>query len=237
VNNERILFVLTNHDRLGPAGDISADKTGFHLAEAARPWAVLTQAGYAIELASPKGGKAPIDPSSRDLDDEVNARFMSDANMATQIDNTHALKDVQLGDYDAIYFPGGHGTMWDFPESDDIQSAIRTMYEDGKVVAAVCHGPAAFVNVKLSDGSWFVNGKTLSTFTDEEERAVEKDSIMPFLLEKKLISRGAKIAKAGNFEKSVSIDQRVVSGQNPASAQGVGEGIRDLLEKQKSKAA
>lgn len=237
MNNQKILFVLTNHDRLGPASDTSADKTGFHLAEAARPWAVLTEAGYAIDLASPKGGKAPIDPSSRDLDDEVNARFMSDANMASQIGNTHALKDVQLGDYAAIYFPGGHGTMWDFPESADIQSAIRTMYEGGKIVAAVCHGPAAFVNVKLSNGSWLVNDKTLSTFTDDEERAVEKDSIVPFLLEKKLRERGAKIEKAGNFEKSVSSDQRIVTGQNPASARGVGEAIRDLLEARKVKAA
>ena len=237
MSKKKVLFVLTGHDRLGAAEDASADETGFHLAEAARPWNVLTKAGYAVDLATPKGGKAPIDPSSRDLDDDDNARFISDVKMKSQLKDTRALKDVRLGDYQAIYFPGGHGTMWDFPESKDIQSAIRTMYEDGKVVAAVCHGPAAFVNVKLSDGSWLVNGKTLSTFTDEEERAVEKDSIVPFLLEEKLKERGAKIDKAGNFEKSVSSDQRIVTGQNPASARGVGEAIRDLLEARRAEAA
>jgi len=237
VSNKKVLFVLTGHDRLGPAGDASADKTGFHLAEAARPWDVLTRAGYSVDLATPKGGRAPIDPSSHDLDDDDNARFMQDDSIKSQLADTAALRDMKLDDYSAIYFPGGHGTMWDFPESADIQSAIRTMYEGGKIVAAVCHGPAAFVNVKLSNGSWLVNDKTLSTFTDDEERAVEKDSIVPFLLEKKLRERGAKIEKAGNFEKSVSSDQRIVTGQNPASARGVGEAIRDLLEARKVKAA
>ncbi|MDX1508395.1 MAG: type 1 glutamine amidotransferase domain-containing protein, partial [Woeseiaceae bacterium] len=125
----------------------------------------------------------------------------------------------------------------DLPENGDVQSAVRTMYEDGKVVAAVCHGPAAFVNVKLSDGSWLVNGKTLSTFTDDEERAVEKDEIVPFLLENKLRERGATIDKAENFEASVSVDQRIVTGQNPASARGVGEAIRDLIKERDAKAA
>ena len=237
MSSNRVLFVLTGHDRLGQAGDSSANKTGFHLAEAARPWSVLSEAGFTVDLATPTDGKAPIDPSSMNLDDADNARFLSDERISSQLEDTPALADRNLGDYAALYFPGGHGTMWDLPENDDVQSAIRTMYEDGKVVAAVCHGPAAFVNVKLSDGSWLVNGKTLSTFTDDEERAVEKDEIVPFLLEKKLRERGATIDKAENFEASVSVDQRIVTGQNPASARGVGEAIRDLIGKRDAKAA
>ena len=230
MNNEKVLFVLTGHDRLGPAGDESADPTGFHLAEAARPWAVLTDAGYTVDFATPEGGKAPIDPSSKDMDDEDNARFMNDPRIAAVLENTPALADFDLDDYRAIYFPGGHGTMWDLPDNEAVQTAVREVFEAGKVVAAVCHGPAAFVNVKLSDNSWLVEGRKLSVFTDEEEREVEKASIVPFLLANKLEERGATIDKAENFEKAVSVDGCLVSGQNPASARGVGEAMRDLLK-------
>ena len=237
MKERKVLFVLTNHDRLGPSTDADADKTGFHLAEAARPWAVLTEAGIAVDLATPRGGKAPIDPSSCDLDDEHNAAFLEDDRIESLLEDTPALRDVKLDDYEAIYFPGGHGTMWDLPDNADVKSAIRDMYENGKVIAAVCHGPAAFVNVRLSDGSWLVSGKTVSVFTDEEEKAVEKHEIVPFLLAETLEKRGARIDKADNFEKSVSVDQRIVTGQNPASARGVGESIRDQLEKLRARAA
>ncbi len=237
MQHRKVLFVLTGHDRLGKAGDTSADKTGFHLAEAARPWDVLSEAGYTVDFATPAGGAAPIDPSSRDLDDADNAKFMRDERVKKQLEDTPALVKLDLSQYAALYFPGGHGTMWDLPDNDDVQRAAREMYEDGKVVAAVCHGPAALVNVKLSDDRWLVDGKTLSVFTDAEEKAVEKDSIVPFLLGSKLAERGAKLAEADNFEKSVSVDGRLVTGQNPASARGVGEAIRDLLKEQRAKAA
>ena len=237
MRERKILFVLTGHDRLGPAGDESAPKTGFHLAEAARPWAVLSQAGFAVDFATPAGGAAPIDPGSRDTDDPDSARFLGDTRIARTLENTPALGDVALEDYDAIYFPGGHGTMWDLPDSTAVQDAVRTMYEDGKVVAAVCHGPAALVNVKLSDGSWLVSGRTVSVFTDEEEKAVDKDSAVPFLLASKLEERGATIAKADNFESSVSVDGRLVTGQNPASATALGERIRDLVKQRVADAA
>lgn len=237
MKNRKVLFVLTGHDRLGNAGDPSAERTGFHLAEAARPWRVLTDAGFQVDLATPKGGEAPIDPSSRDLDDRDNADFMKDASIKAQLAKTRALTDVDLKSYDAIYFPGGHGTMWDLPDDEGVHNAVRALFEDGKVVGAVCHGPAALVNVKLSDGSWLVNGKTLSVFTDQEEKTVKKDGIVPFLLASRLQERGATIDKADNFEKSVSVDGRLVTGQNPASARGVGEAIRDLLQERRERAA
>ncbi|WP_237055473.1 type 1 glutamine amidotransferase domain-containing protein [Microbulbifer sediminum] len=221
----KVLFVLTGHDRLGDTGD----KTGFHLSEAAQPWRVLREAGFHVDFATPDGGEAPIDPGSLDLDDPVNREFTGDADVNAKLKRTPALKDLDLTSYEALYFPGGHGTMWDLPDHPDVQAAIRQVYEAGKVVGAVCHGPAALVNVKLDDGSWLVEGKTVSAFTDEEEKAVEKDGIVPFLLASKLKERGATHEKAENFQKSVSVDDRLVTGQNPASARGVGEAIRDRV--------
>ena len=238
MGDRKILFVLTGHDRLGPAGDESADRTGFHLAEAAKPWAILTDAGLTIDLVTPDGGTAPIDPGSKNMDDEDNARFLADERVSAQIADTRPLYEAELGDYEAIYFPGGHGTMWDLPDNEVVQHAVRDMYEDGKVVAAVCHGPAAFVNVRMSNGKWFVDGRTISTFTDAEEKSVDKDRIVPFLLASKLADRGATINRADdNFDKSVSIDGRIVTGQNPASAKGVGEAIRDLVREHLAKDA
>lgn len=237
MQKRKILFVLTNHDKLGPADADSADSTGFHLSEAAAPWKVLTDAGFKVDLATPRGGQAPIDPSSKDLDDDVNKAFLNDSWIGSQLSHTPSLESIDLTTYEAIYFPGGHGTMWDLPESESVQHAVREMYENGKVVAAVCHGPAALVNVKLSDGSWLVDGKKLSVFTDEEEKAVEKVDIMPFMLASKLVERGAEHEKAANFETSVSVDGNLVTGQNPASAKGVGEAIRDRVRERLEEAA
>jgi putative intracellular protease/amidase len=237
MSNRKVLFILTGHDRLGSSGDTSAAKTGFHLSEAAQPWKVLTDAGFDIDFATPTGGAAPIDPSSRDMDIDANKAFLSDERVSKMLERTPAIKSMTLSDYDAIYFPGGHGTMWDFPENQDIQRSVRDMYESGKVVAAVCHGPAALINVRLSNGRWLVDGKTLSTFTDEEERAVDKAGTVPFLLGKRLEERGAKLRKADNFKKSVSVDGRLITGQNPASAVAVGEAIRDVVLKDVAEAA
>lgn len=237
MSKQRVLFVLTGHDRLGKAGDEQADKTGFHLSEAATPWKVLTEAGFDVDFATPEGGRAPIDPGSLDRDDKTNVAFLADAKVKNLINNAPALRAIDLTLYDALYFPGGHGTMWDLPDSEDVQNAARTMWEDDKVVAAVCHGPAALVNVKLSNGSWLVDGKTLSVFTDSEERAVEKDSVVPFLLGSKLKSRGATLESADDFDASVSVDGRLITGQNPASAQGVGEAVRDAIKQRMSDAA
>jgi putative intracellular protease/amidase len=237
MQKRKILFVLTNHDKLGPADADSADATGFHLSEAATPWKVLTDAGFDVELATPAGGQAPIDPSSKDLDDDVNKAFLNDTEVRSKLAHTPSLDSINLDDYEAIYFPGGHGTMWDLPDSGNVQRAVRTMYENGKVVGAVCHGPAALVDVKLSDGSWLVDGKKVSAFTDEEEKAVDKDDVMPFMLASKLVERGAKHEKSANFEPSVSIDGNLVTGQNPASAKGVGEAIRDRVRARLEEAA
>ena len=235
--NNRVLFVLTGHNRLGAADDADARLTGFHLAEAAQPWQVLTRAGVEVDIATPDGGEAPVDPASFDAADTVNAAFLGDTRVDEAIRKAPALSEMDLSRYDAIYFPGGHGTMWDLPHSEAVIDAIRTMWESGKMVAAVCHGPAALVNVRLADGSWLVDGKRVSVFTDEEERAVEKDDVVPFMLEKTLAQRGATIAGAPVFESSVSVDGQLITGQNPASARGVGEAMRDTIMDARKEAA
>lgn len=222
---KRILFVLTNHDELGDTGQ----KTGYYLPEAAHPYAVLRAAGHRIDLASPRGGPVPVDPESRDPDDEANAAFLEAEEDA--LEHTLAADEIDPSDYDAIYFAGGHGTMWDFPGCEPLAEATRRIYEDGGVVAAVCHGPAGLVDVELSDGSWLVDGREVSCFTDDEERAVECEDVVPFLLESRLRERGATIRKAGLWEEMVTVDGRLVTGQNPASAEGVGAGVARVLER------
>ena len=232
----RVLFVLTGHDRLGDANDSSAEKTGFHLYEAAKPWCMLKDAGFELVLVTPRGGRAPIDPSSADMENELCQRFLNDRHVADAIENAGSLADVDLDDFDAIYFPGGHGTMWDLPTDDGVSAAVTAMYERGKVVAAVCHGPAALVNARRSDERWLVDGKTVSVFTNDEECATGKDKLMPFALATALEDRGAIVNTAANFEAAVSVDGRLVTGQNPASAEQVAVAIRALVLKQSAAA-
>lgn len=228
---KRILFVLTGHDRLGRGDDDAAEPTGFHLTEAAHPWAILTDAGIAVDLVTPDGGAAPIDPSSKDLDDSDNLRFLQDGAVRQSLRESRALADIDLADYAGVYFPGGHGTMWDLPEHPDVIDAVRTMFESHRPVAAVCHGPAAFVNVRLSDGRWLVDGREICVFTDREEHATGKDTAMPFMLASALSDRGAILRSAKNFEACVAVDSNLISGQNPASADGVAHALLEQLRR------
>lgn len=225
VETRRILFVLTNHDELGDTGE----STGYYLPEAAHPWRVLREAGHRIDLASPRGGEVPMDPESHDLDDEANAAFLEAEEDA--LGNTMAADAIDPSDYDAIYFAGGHGTMWDFPGCDPLAEATQRIWEADGVVAAVCHGPAALVDVRLSGGEPLVEGREVTCFTNEEERAVERDEVVPFLLESRLRELGATIRKAEPWQEKVTVDGRLVTGQNPASAEGVGEAVARELER------
>jgi len=220
---ERILFVLTNHAELGDSGD----PTGFFLSEASHPYQVLREAGYEIDFVSPQGGAVPIDPSSHDLDDAANAAFLDAEENALQ--DTFAPIGVEGNAYAAIYFAGGHGTMWDFPDHEGLINLTSSIYQRGGVVGAVCHGPAGLVNVRLPDGSYLVEGKQMTCFTDDEERSMELDDVVPFLLESKLEERGAHIEAAEPFQDNVKVDGRLVTGQNPASATGVGQALADVI--------
>ena len=219
-----VLMVLTSHAQLGDTGK----STGFFLGELTHPLEVFEKAGIPVEFASIKGGEPPVD--GLDLDDAVNARYWNDPAFRAKMAATKKLSDIDPTDYAGVYFSGGHGTMWDFPDDEAVQKAARELYEAGAPVGAVCHGPAALVNVKLSDGSYLVAGKEVSAFTNDEEEKVGLTKVVPFLLASKLEERGAKHLAAPNFEKQVVSSGRLVTGQNPASAAGVAEKMVEMLQ-------
>lgn len=222
----RVLFVLTSHDRKGPAGSDAAP-SGFYLSEVSHPYKVLTEAGYLIDFVSPKGGRAPVD--GLDLDDPVNAAFWNDPALRSATENTLTPAQIDPDIYAAIYYAGGHATMWDFPDNQPLADIAASIYQRGGVVAAVCHGPAGLVNIKLSNGHYLVSGKDVAAFTNTEEQAVGLHDTVPFLLADKLEQRGARHISAPDFQAKVVVDERLVTGQNPASAKGVAEAMLPLL--------
>jgi putative intracellular protease/amidase len=223
--SKKALIVVTSHDQLG-----DLRKTGYYLPEVAHPYLALDDAGYEVDIVSPQGGHAPMDPHSLDLSDADIRRFWETPEMRAKVENTLRPDDVEPSDYDAIVFAGGHGVMWDFPDDARLQRIGAAVYEHGGVVAAVCHGPAALVNLRLSDGTHLVAGRRVAAFTDEEEEAAGLTKVVPFLLASTLVSRGATHVKAPNFHPQVAADGRLVTGQNPASAKALGAEIVSVLE-------
>lgn len=226
---QKALIVVTSHSALGNTGK----KTGYYLPEVSHPYFELAKAGVEVEIASPKGGRAPIDENSLDLSDPINREFWENPKLRAKLENTLALGSVKVADYQAILFAGGHGTMWDFPTDRSVQKVASAIYEAGGVVAAVCHGPAALVNVKLSNGNYLIEGKDVAGFSNSEEEAAKLTQVMPFLLETQLKDRGGKYSKSSDFTKHVVVSERLVTGQNPASALGVGQEIAKLLRSRK----
>ncbi|MEH6419350.1 type 1 glutamine amidotransferase domain-containing protein [Pseudomonas sp. CGJS7] len=218
-----VLFVLTSHGVKGATGQ----PTGYYLGEVTHPLTELEAADIAVEFASIQGGEPPVD--GLEAEDALNARYWNDPGFRAAVRQTLKLDEVDASRYSAIFFAGGHGAMWDFPTSDAVQRVTREIYEAGGAVAAVCHGPAALVNVRLSDGTALVAGKRVSAFTDEEERAVGLGDVVPFLLASALSERGALHQPAPNWNPQVVTDGRLITGQNPQSASGVGAALRELL--------
>lgn len=224
---KKILCVVTSNNVKGATGI----PTGFWLSELTHPLAKFVAAGISYDIASIKGGKPPIDGDSLDFNDAINKKFWDDADFQAKLAATIKLDDAKAENYDAIFFAGGHGVMWDFADSAAIQKITREIYERGGIVSAVCHGHAALVNVKLSDGKYLVDGKKMTSFTDGEEEAVQATKIVPFLLESTLKAHGANHIAAANWSDHVEVDGRLVTGQNPASAAGVGDEIVKLLRR------
>ncbi|MFD0325374.1 type 1 glutamine amidotransferase domain-containing protein [Lysobacter gummosus] len=218
-----VLFVLTSHGVKGSTGQ----PTGYYLGEVTHPLAELEAAGIAVEFASIQGGEPPVD--GLEVEDALNARYWNDAGFRAAVRDTQALDAADASRYSAIFFAGGHGAMWDFPVSDAVRRVTREIFEAGGAVAAVCHGPAALVNVTLSDGAYLVAGKRVSAFTDEEEAAVGLSDVVPFLLASTLRERGALHQPAPNWSRQVVVDGRLITGQNPQSAGAVGAALRELL--------
>jgi len=219
-----ILFVVSSNAVKGATGI----PTGYNLAEVTHPLEKLQAAGIRVEFASPLGGDAPLD-GLEDMQDPVIARYWADAEFRHAIAHTMPLDEVDPARYSAIFFAGGHGTMWDFPDNVAAQKAIREIDAAGGIVSAVCHGPAALVNARRVDGSLLVAGKKLAAFTNGEEEEVQSTNVVPFLLQSTLIERGALHQGAANWADNVVVDGRLITGQNPQSAARLGEALRDAL--------
>jgi len=221
---KKVLFVVTSCNVKGDTGL----PTGFNVAEVTHPLEKLEEKGIEVTIASIKGGVAPSD-GMEDMNDPVIAKYLGSAKFRNAIANTIKLDDAKVSDYDAIFFAGGHGTMWDFPNSPAVLKLVPEFYESGKIVSAVCHGPAALVNVKLSDGSFLVNRKNVAAFTNGEEEEVQSTHVVPFLLADALIADGAIHHNSPNWSNNVVVDGRLVTGQNPQSAASLGEALVKLL--------
>lgn len=219
-----VLFVVTSHAVKGATGI----PTGYNLTEVTHPLVKLHAAGLRVEFASPQGGAAPLD-GLEDMKDPVIAHYWADAEFRHAIAHTLRLDDVVPSRYSAIFFAGGHGTMWDFPDSAAAQNAIREIDAAGGIVSAVCHGPAALVNARRADGSLLVAGKRVAAFTNGEEEEVQSTHVVPFLLASTLNQRGAHHQNAANWANNVVVDGRLITGQNPQSAASLGEVLRDAL--------
>ncbi len=216
-----ILMILTSHDQLGDTGK----KTGFWLEEFAAPYYVFKDAGATITLASPKGGQPPLDPKSDEPDAQTDAtaRFKADEQSAAQLAATHKLADVQIADYDAVFYPGGHGPMWDLANDKDSIAIIQDAIGSGKPVALVCHAPAALNNVQGEDGAPLVNGRQVTGFSNSEEDAVGLTDIVPFLLEDALKESGGQYSRGDDWAVHVVEDGMLITGQNPASSEKAAE--------------
>ncbi|MBD2520659.1 type 1 glutamine amidotransferase domain-containing protein [Nostoc sp. FACHB-973] len=216
---KQVLFIVTSHAQLGSTGQL----TGLYLPELAHPQKVFSQNGYQTTVASPIGGDAPIDPKS--LSDEL-------AEFVPLTKGTLPLADIDPANYDVFFVVGGHGTVWDLPNNPDLQRILPTAYAQGKVVAAVCHGPAALVNLKNDNGEYFLQGKQVTGFTNQEEAAVKLTDIVPFLLEDALKQAGGNHSGKPNWQSNVVVDQRLVTGQNPASATALAEAVIQVLSQE-----
>lgn len=223
----KILMILTSHDQLGDTGR----KTGFWLEEFAAPYYAFKDAGAQVILASPRGGQPPLDPKSDDPSAQTDAtrRFKGDQSAKAALAGTQKLQEVAAGEFDAVFYPGGHGPLWDLAEDADSIALIEAMLAAGKPVVAVCHAPGVLRHVKSSDGHFVVQGKSVTGFTNTEEDAVGLTEVVPFLVEDMLKQNGGRYSKAGDFQPHVVTDGLLITGQNPASSEPAAQALLKML--------
>lgn len=224
---KKILVVLTSHDQLGDTGE----KTGFWLEELAAPYYAFLDAGAELTLASPKGGQPPLDPKSNEPGSQTEAtrRFEADAKASAALANTRKLSDVSLADFDAVFYPGGHGPLWDLAEDSASIALIENAIQAGKPVGAVCHAPAVLRHVKGTDGKPLVSGKAVTGFTNTEEEAVGLTKVVPFLVEDMLKANGGRYSKGDDWQSHVEVDGLLVTGQNPGSSEAAARALLKVL--------
>ncbi|WP_069301254.1 type 1 glutamine amidotransferase domain-containing protein [Neptunicoccus sediminis] len=223
----KILMVLTSHDELGDTGN----KTGFWLEEFAAPYYVFKDAGADVTLASPKGGQPPLDPTSdaEDAQTDATKRFKGDDAAQEDLANTKVLADVSAEDFDAIFYPGGHGPLWDLAEDSDSARLIEAFAANDRPIGAVCHAPAVFKHTKGVDGNPLVSGRKVTGFTNTEEEGVGLTDVVPFLVEDMLKSNGGEYHKGEDWASFVVTEGKLVTGQNPASSEEAAERLLSLL--------
>lgn len=220
---KKVLFVVTSHGELGNTGK----STGYYLSEVTHPWSVVS-GDFEIDVVSPKGGKPPVD--GFDLNDPINRKFWDDPAWQKKMDNTLKPDEVNPEDYIAIFYAGGHGAMWDFPDNLQLAAIAQAIYDAGGVASAVCHGPAGLINVKRADGKPLVDGKDFDCFTNEEEELNGTAKIVPFLLQSALQDKGGNFRGAKPWADHVVVDGRLVTGQNPMSALTLGQKLVEVIK-------
>lgn len=223
----KVLMVLTSHDKLGDTGH----KTGFWVEEFAAPYYVFVDAGVDVTLASPKGGKPPMDPNSTapDAQTEATERLEKDSTAQHKLETTCTLDDVDPDDFDAIFYPGGHGPLWDLTNNEQSIKLIEHFWSKDKPVSAVCHAPAVLLNAKTPSGDPIVQGRTVTGFSNTEEAAVELTDVVPFLLEDELTAKGSHYRKVDDWQAYAVQDGMLITGQNPASSEQTAQRLLDVL--------
>jgi putative intracellular protease/amidase len=227
----KVLMVLTSHSELGNTGE----KTGFWIEEFASPYYVLADGGAEITIASPKGGQPPVDPKSelKDAQTPSTKRFYKDFEVIDKVAHSLKLSDIKESDYDTVFYPGGHGPLWDLATDKNSIQLIEAFYNHQKPIAFVCHAPAALVNVKAKNGEPLVKGKQLTGFSNTEEEAVKLTKVVPFLLEDELTKLGAHYSKGDDWASYTKQDGLLITGQNPGSSEAVAELILESLKGKK----
>jgi len=227
----KILIVLTSHSELGNTGK----KTGFWIEEFVTPYYVLKDAGAVMTIASPAGGQPPVDPMSeaKDAQTTATARFYKDIELIDKVANTIKLSDVDAADYDAVFYPGGHGPLWDLANDHFSIQLIEAFYNTQKPVAFVCHAPAALIRVKTENGEPLVKGKKVTGFSNTEEEAVGLTKVVPFLLEEELQKLGAHYSKGADWSSYTQEDGLLITGQNPGSSDAVAKLLLKVLSGEK----
>ena len=227
---KKVLVVLPSHDQLGNTGQ----KTGFWLEEFTDPYYKFIDSGYEVTIASPRGGKPPVDPKStqKENQSESTQRFERDKSAQAKLENTLVLSQVSASDYDTLFLPGGHGPMWDLSSDENMKKIVEDFYSDKKIVSAVCHGPAGLLQATDRNGNSILKGKKITGFTNNEESAVGLTKTVPFSLENRMKELGGKFEKGQDFKPFVISDGQLITGQNPKSALPAAEKVIEILGKE-----
>ncbi|GGY72675.1 type 1 glutamine amidotransferase domain-containing protein [Marinobacter zhanjiangensis] len=224
----KVLMVLTSHDQMGDTGH----KTGFWLEEFTAPYYVFRDAGADITLASPKGGQPPVDPNSEAEDalTDSTRRFSEDDQARQALASTKKLGDVNIHEFDAVFYPGGHGPLWDLADDADSIKLLEEANKADKVIGAVCHAPAIFRHPESPNGDYFVRGRTVTGFTNSEEEAAGLTSVVPFLVEDMLKENGGNYSRGDDWAPHIVVDGNLITGQNPASSEGAAKAVLQALQ-------